>query len=84
MDINKLKLKDRIKAPTPKFFKKIMAYGMGAIALGTGLIAMPATLGLSIPIMVKIGTIIITAGTALTAVSKTAVDVEKAIEKANE
>lgn len=84
MDPNKLTLVQRLKAPTPPFFKKVMAIGAALVVIGGGIAAAPATLGISIPICTKIGGIIIAAGTAATLIGKTAVDAEAAIKKTEE
>lgn len=62
---------DRVKAPTPKFFKKVRNIGMLLAAAGAALLAAPVTLPAGI---VALGGYLTTAGSVLTAVSQTTVD----------
>lgn len=62
-----MKLIDRLKAPTPKFFKILRNVGLGLAAAGGVIIASP----IAIPtIIVTIGGYLIVAGSVATAVSQ--------------
>ena len=61
-----MKLIDRLKAPTPKFFRVLRNVGVGLAAAGGILVASP----IAIPaIVVTIGGYMIVAGSVATAVS---------------
>ncbi len=62
-----MNLIDRLKAPTPKFFKILRNVGLGLAAAGGVIVASP----ISIPaIVVTIGGYLIVAGSVATAVSQ--------------
>ncbi len=62
-----MKLIDRLKAPTPKFFRVLRNVGVGLAAAGGILVASP----IAIPaIVVTIGGYMIVAGSVATAVSQ--------------
>ena len=62
-----MKLIDRLKAPTPKFFRVLRNVGLGLAAAGGILVASP----IAIPaLVVTIGGYMIVAGSVATAVSK--------------
>ena len=62
-----MKLIDRLKAPTPKFFRVLRNVGLGLAAAGGILVASP----IAIPaIVVTIGGYMIVAGSVATAVSQ--------------
>lgn len=62
-----MKLIDRLKAPTPKFFKILRNVGLGLAAAGGVIIASP----IAIPtIIVTIGGYLIVAGSVATTVSQ--------------
>ena len=62
-----MKLIDRLKAPTPKFFKVLRNIGLGLAAAGGVLVAAP----IAIPALaVTIGGYLIVAGSVATAVSQ--------------
>jgi hypothetical protein len=62
-----MKLIDRIKSPTPKFFKVLRNIGLGLAAAGGVLVAAP----IAIPtLVVTIGGYLIVAGSVATAVSQ--------------
>ena len=62
-----MKLIDRLKAPTPKFFKILRNVGLGLAAAGGVIIASP----IAIPtLIVTIGGYLIVAGSVATAISQ--------------
>ena len=62
-----MKLIDRLKAPTPKFFKILRNIGLGLVAAGGVIIASP----IAIPaIIITIGGYLIVAGSVATAISQ--------------
>ena len=67
---NEMKLIDRVKAPTPKFFKKLRNAGMVLAAAGAALLAAPVTLPAGV---ITLAGYLVTAGSVLTAVSQTTV-----------
>ncbi|MES2565564.1 MAG: hypothetical protein V4565_01780 [Bacteroidota bacterium] len=62
---------DRLKAPTPKFFKILRNVGLGLAAAGGVLVATPIALP---AIAITIGGYLIVAGSVATAVSQAVVD----------
>lgn len=62
-----MKLIDRLKAPTPKFFKILRNIGLGLAAAGGVLVAAPAAIPAGI---VALGGYLIVAGSVATAVSQ--------------
>ncbi|MDF2451438.1 MAG: hypothetical protein K0S26_942 [Bacteroidota bacterium] len=62
---------DRLKAPTPRFFKILRNVGLGLAAAGGVLVATPITLP---ALAVTIGGYLIVAGSVATAVSQAVVD----------
>jgi uncharacterized membrane protein YeiH len=73
----------RIKAPTPKFFKILRAIGLSIAAVGGSLLAAPVALPATV---ITIAGYLTVAGGVLTAVSQTAVETDKTTQnkKANE
>ena len=62
-----MKFIDRLKAPTPKFFKILRNIGLGLVAAGGVIIASP----IAIPaIIITIGGYLIVAGSVATAISQ--------------
>ena len=62
-----MKLIDRLKAPTPKFFKILRNVGLGLAAAGGVIVASP----IAIPtLIVTIGGYLIVAGSVATAISQ--------------
>ncbi len=58
---------ERVKAPTPKFFKVLRAIGLGLAAVGGTILAAP----IALPVMVSsIGGYLAVAGSVVTAVSQ--------------
>jgi hypothetical protein len=75
-----MKLIDRLKAPTPKFFKVLRNIGLGLAAAGGVLVAAP----IAIPtILVTIGGYLIVAGSVATAISQVVTTTEGEIVKSN-
>jgi hypothetical protein len=68
------KIAKRLQQPTPKFFKKLRNIGLALAAAGTTLLAAP--IGLPV-LIVNIGGYLALAGGVLTAVSQSAVKMEK-------
>ena len=63
-----MKLLDRLKAPTPKFYRILRNVGLGLAAAGGVLVASP----IAIPtILVTIGGYLIVGGSVATAISQT-------------
>lgn len=71
-----MKLIQRIKAPTPKFFQVMRNIGLGLIAVGGVLVS--STIALPV-IAISIGQYLIVAGSVASAVAQTAVVNEEAI-----
>jgi len=71
----------RLKAPTPKFFKVLRTIGISLAVAGGTVIASP----IAIPaIMVSVAGYVILAGSVITAVSQTAVENNKEDEQHTE
>ena len=62
---------ERLKAPTPKFFKSLRTIGLALAAVGGAILAAPVALPVG---LVSIAGYVALAGGVLTAVSQTAVD----------
>ena len=76
-----MKLIDRLKAPTPKFFRILRNVGLGLAAAGGVIIASP----IAIPaIIVTIGGYLIVAGSVATAISQAVTTSEASTSSANE
>ncbi len=71
-----MKIIQRIKAPTPKFFQVMRNIGLGLIAVGGVLVS--STIALPV-IAITIGQYLIVAGSVASAVAQTAVINEEAI-----
>jgi ABC-type xylose transport system permease subunit len=67
----KSEITERIKSPTPKFFKKIRTIGLTLGAIGGALLAAPITLPATV---ISIAGYLATAGLVASAISSTAVD----------
>ena len=75
-----MKLIDRLKATTPKFYKILRNVGLGMAAAGGILVASP----IAIPaVLVTIGGYLIVAGSVATAISQTVTTTEGEAEKSN-
>ena len=69
-----MNIKDRLKSPTPKFFKILRNIGLGLAAAGGALLASPV----AIPIgLITLGGYLIVGGSVATAVAQTAVEEKK-------
>jgi len=68
---NEMNIAERVKAPTPKFFKTLRTIGLGLAALGGGILAAPVAVPAAV---VTIAGYVALAGGVMTAVSQTAVD----------
>ena len=71
--MNMKKIANRLRQPTPKFFKKLRNVGLALAAVGTTLLAAPIGLPL---LLVNIGGYLALAGGVRTAVSQSAVKME--------
>ena len=65
-----MKISERVKAPTPKFFKKLRNIGIALAAIGTSMLAAPVTLP---AIVLKIAGYLAVAGSVAGGISQTAV-----------
>ena len=65
-----MKLLDRLKSPTPKFFKKLRNIGIALVSVGSALLAAPISLPV---IVITIAGYLIVAGTVATTVSQAVV-----------
>ena len=63
----------RVKAPTPKFFKKLRTIGLALAAVATAIAAAPVALPLAV---INVTGYLAVAGAVLSAVSQTAVEGE--------
>ena len=71
---------DRLKAPTPKFFKVLRNIGLGLAAAGGVIVASP----IAIPtLIVTIGGYLIVAGSVATAISQAVTTTESEVVKSN-
>ena len=68
---NNMSVVERVKAPTPKFFKTLRTIGLGLAAIGGVILAAPVAVPAS---LVTIAGYVALAGSVMTAVSQTAVD----------
>lgn len=68
-----MKLIERLKAPTPKFFRVLRNVGLALAAAGGALLAAPIALPVAV---VTVAGYLTVAGGVITAVSQTAVDGE--------
>lgn len=62
---------ERVKAPTPKFFRVLRTIGLSVAAAGGALLASPVSLPMGI---ITLAGYLTVAGTVMTAVSQTAVE----------
>ena len=63
----------RVKAPTPKFFKKVRNIGLALAAIGTSILAVPVALP---AVVIKIAGYLAVAGGVAGTISQTAVESE--------
>ena len=68
---NEMTVVERVKAPTPKFFKTLRTIGIALAAAGGALLAAPIALPATV---ISIAGYVVLAGGVMTAVSQTAVD----------
>jgi hypothetical protein len=68
---------DRLGAPTPKFFKKIIKIGLTIGAIGGGLLAIPTSIVLLPAAIITAAGYMAATGTVAAFVAKTAVDWDK-------
>jgi uncharacterized membrane protein HdeD (DUF308 family) len=69
-----MKLTERLKAPTPKFFRVLRNIGIALAATGGVILTAPISLPVAV---VTVGGYLTVAGGVMTAVSQSAVDGEK-------
>ena len=74
MKSNSLNLVERVKAPTPKWFKIIRTIGITLTAVGGAILAAPVTIPTTI---VTVAGYLALGGTIATAVAQTAIQVEE-------
>lgn len=72
-DPNEMTIVERVKAPTPKFFKTLRTIGLALAALGGAILAAPVAVPAA---LITVAGYITLAGGVITAVSQTAVDSE--------
>ena len=70
-DPNNMNVVERVKAPTPKFFKTLRTIGLALAAVGGAILAVPVAVPAA---LVSIAGYVALAGGVMTAVSQTAVD----------
>lgn len=70
-----MSIKERVKAPTPRFFKKLRNAGIAVAAIGTTVVAAPVALP---ALLVKIAGYLVVAGTVTTTICQTATAKEDA------
>jgi hypothetical protein len=68
---NEMSVVERVKAPTPKFFKTLRTIGIVLAAVGGTILAAPVSLPAAV---VTVAGYVAMAGSVITAVSQTAVD----------
>lgn len=70
-DPNEMNVLERVKAPTPKFFKTLRSIGLALAAVGGAILTAPVAVPAG---LVTIAGYVALAGGVMTAVSQTAVD----------
>ncbi|MDD4991807.1 MAG: hypothetical protein PHR83_06200 [Paludibacter sp.] len=78
---NNMSVVDRVKAPTPKFFKTLRTIGLALAAIGGAILASPVALPAG---LVAAAGYVALAGGVVTAVSQTAVDTTNSKTTENE
>ncbi len=68
---DEMSVAERVKAPTPKFFKTLRTVGIALAAVGGTILAAPVALPAA---LVSVAGYVAVAGSVMTAVSQTAVD----------
>jgi len=71
MNPNNMSVVERVKAPTPKFFRTLRTIGLALAAIGGAILAAPVAVPAA---LVSIAGYVALAGGVMTAVSQTAVD----------
>ena len=79
MKSNNLNLIDRIKAPTPKWFRIVRSIGLIMATVGGALVASPVALPTA---LVSVAGYLVLGGGIISAVSQTAVQAEEEIKNA--
>lgn len=72
-DPNNMSVVERVKAPTPKFFKTLRTIGLALAGIGGAILATPVAVPAA---LVSIAGYVTLAGGVMTAVSQTAVDTD--------
>lgn len=70
-EINKMNVVDRVKAPTPKFFRTLRTIGLALAAIGGVILASPIAVPAA---LISVAGYVTLAGGVMTAVSQTAVE----------
>ena len=70
-DPNEMTVVERVKAPTPKFFKTLRNIGLALAAIGGAILAAPVAVPAA---LITVAGYVTLAGSVITAVSQTAVD----------
>ena len=78
---NEMNVVERVKAPTPKFFKTLRAIGIALVAAGGAILASPISLPAG---LIAAAGYVVLAGGVVTAVSQTAVDTTDSKKTENE
>ena len=80
-DPNNMSVVERVKAPTPKFFKILRTIGLALATVGGALLAAPIVLPAAV---ISVAGYVVLAGGVMTAVSQTAVDTTNSKTTENE
>ena len=80
-DPNNMSVVERVKAPTPKFFKILRTLGLALATAGGALLAVPIALPAAV---ISIAGYVALAGSVMTAVSQTAVETTNSKTTENE
>lgn len=80
-DPNNMSVVERVKAPTPKFFKILRTIGLAFATAGGALLAVPIALPAAV---ISIAGYVALAGSVMTAVSQTAVETTNSKTTENE
>ena len=78
---NEMNVVQRVKAPTPKFFKILRTIGLALATVGGALLAAPIVLPAAV---ISVAGYVVLAGGVMTAVSQTAVDTTNSKTAENE
>ena len=70
-DPNEMTVVERVKAPTPKFFRTLRNIGLALAAIGGAILAAPVAVPAA---LITVAGYVTLAGSVITAVSQTAVD----------